>query len=59
MGLYLQCDQEVPAKPQFCLARPICCYYDSTFHGCLRQATYQDLPQKRRTRYGQPLSVTS
>lgn len=54
MGLYLQRDQEIPSKSQLCSAGPFCCYHDSTLHGCVRQATHQNLPQKRRSRYGQP-----
>lgn len=54
MGLYLQRDQKVPSKSRLCSAGPFCCYHDSTLHGRVRQAAHQNLPQKRRSRYGQP-----
>ena len=53
MGLYLQRDQEVPPKPQFRLARPLCGDYDRTIHGCLCTAAHTDMPQKRRACNGE------
>lgn len=53
MGLYLQRNQEIPSKSELCSAGSLCCHHDSTLHGCIRQAADQNLPQKRRSRYGQ------
>lgn len=53
MGLYLQCDQEIPSKPKFHIAGQVCGHHDSALYGCVRQTANQDLPQTGRTCHGQ------
>ena len=52
MGLHLQRDQEIPSESRFRLAGPISRHNDSPFHGRLRSASHQNVPQTRGTCHG-------
>lgn len=56
MGLYLQCDQEVPSESKLCSAGSFCGHHDSALHGCVRQIANQNLPQAGRPCHGQSSS---
>lgn len=53
MGLYFQCHQEIPPKPCFCTTGSLRSNYDCALHGCICEASYQDLPQERSARHGE------
>lgn len=55
MGLYFQRHQEIPPKPCFRITGSLRSDYDCALHGCICEASDQDLPQARGARNGECL----